>query len=717
MRNLRATALLAACVWTAIAAPAAASQAGDDILIADFESPTYGSWTTQGDAFGPGPAAGTLPGQMRVDGFEGNRLVNSFVGGDAGTGTLTSPRFAIKRRYITFLIGGGKDLDRTCLQLVVDGNPVRVATGTNDRPGGSETLARQTWDVGELVGRDATIRIVDGATGGWGHINVDQIVQTDRKPPGIAANARRRFTIGSDLLNIPIRDGAPRRVVSLIVDGRVVVKNEIELADGTPDWWAPMDVGAWRGKDITLEVDALPDDSLALTSIEPGQTPRGPDGLYRETLRGQFHFSPRRGWTNDPNGLVFYRGEYHLFFQHNPYGWGWGNMHWGHAVSSDLVHWTELGEALAPDELGTMYSGSAVVDHRNTSGLGKPGEPALVLIYTAAGTPFTQCIASSTDGRVFTKSMANPAVRELGPENRDPKVFWHEPTGKWVMTLYVPSEGKHWIYFLGSANLREWTVLSRTEGLYECPDFFSLPLDGDAGRVQWVLTAASSEYMVGEFDGVTFLPQTPKLPGHRGRGFYAAQTFSDLPAADGRRIQIGWFQTETRGMPFNQSMSIPLELGLVSTGEGPRLTWTPARELQSLRARSHAVEPTLLREGSPDPLAGISAELVELRAEIESDDAEVVFTVRGATILYDAKSREVVVNGHRAPVPTRGGRVRLTVYCDRTGLEVFVGDGLTFVPMPLIAKAENRALGVTCRRGEARVSATVHELTSAWERR
>jgi fructan beta-fructosidase len=132
------------------------------------------------------------------------------------------------------------------------------------------------------------------------------------------------------------------------VDGRVEVRNDIELAPGEPDWWAPMDVGAWHGRTVVLQVDKLPEDSRALTSIEPADTLRGAEDLYREPLRAQFHFSPRRGWNNDPNGLVFFGGEYHLFFQHNPYGWGWGNMHWGHAVSRDLVHWQELGDALAP---------------------------------------------------------------------------------------------------------------------------------------------------------------------------------------------------------------------------------------------------------------------------------------------------------------------------------------------------------------------------------
>ena len=480
--------------------------AAGDLLVADFEGGDWGAWKVTGEAFGPGPARGTLPGQMQVDGFKGKGLVNSFYKGDGTTGTLTSPEFKIERKFISFLIGGGKDAEKTCMNLLIDGKAVRNATGPNDKPGGSETLAPESWDVSEFAGKPAVIQIVDNATGGWGHINVDQIVQTDRKPPQLLANAKREFSIEKRYLNLPIKNGAPKRRVTTLVDGRVEVRNDIELANAAPDWWAFMDVSAWRGKTVTLQVDKLPEDSTALSAIEQSDAIKGAEDLYREPLRGQFHFSSRRGWNNDPNGLVFYHGEYHLFYQHNPYGWGWGNMHWGHAVSRDLVHWQELGDALAPDPLGPMFSGSAVVDWQNTSGFGKPGQPAQVLIYTAAGDPTVQCIAFSTDGRNFAKFSGNPVVKQITGGNRDPKVIWHEPTKKWVMTFYVEQNGKHTIQFLTSPNLKDWTRMSHTDGFFECPDFFELPVDGDAANRKWVLTAASSEYMVGTFDGTTFTP-------------------------------------------------------------------------------------------------------------------------------------------------------------------------------------------------------------------
>ena len=696
------------------------AKAADDLIIADFEGPDYGLWQVQGEAFGTGPARGALPGQMPVDGFRGQRLVNSFHQGDDSMGTLTSPEFRIERKFLSFLIGGGKS-DKLALQLVVDGNVVRSSTGPNDRQGGSETLAVDSWDVSEFSGATAILRIIDKATGGWGHLNVDHIVQTDTRPKGVRVDAERHFTADRRYLHIPIRNGAPKRLVTLLVDGRIVVRNDIELADGTPDWWAPMDVSAWKARELTLRVDKLPDDSTALSSIGQSDVLKDADDLYREPLRGQFHFSPQRGWNNDPNGCVFYRGEYHLFFQHNPYGWSWGNMHWGHAVSKDLVHWQELGDRLLPDDMGPMFSGSAVVDWKNTSGLGKDGQPPLILFYTAAGNPTTQCMAYSNDGRTFTKFSGNPIVSEITGGNRDPKVIWHEPSQHWVMTLYVSWQNHHTIHFFKSPNLRDWKLSSISRGddpngrfLYECPDFFELPVDGVAARKKWVLLAADSAYAIGSFDGNQFFPDATRLPGHRGKGFYAAQSFSDVP--DGRRIFIGWWQTETKGMPFNQSMTVPLELKLTQTDDGPRMTFAPVKELEALRTKTHGLDVKSLKPGDRNPLDAISAELVEVRAEIDPGEAkEVVFNIRDIMVEYDVKKQELSVAGHRAPAPLRDGKLRLIIYCDRTGAEVFASDGLCYVPMPFNTKPENKRLYFETRGGTATVNALeVHELRSAW---
>lgn len=678
-----------------------------DLTVADFES-GYGSWQATGAAFGAEPAKGTLANQMTVTGYRGAGLVSSFHGGDEPTGTLTSAPFLLSHRYLSFLIGGGRDPARLRLELLVDGKAVQSATGINRRPGGSEVLMPDGWDLRPFAGKTAILRIVDEASGGWGHITVDHIVLTDRKPPMSQTNVSRELRLDHQYLHIPVKNGAPFRRLTVQLDDLPAAGNDVELADGEPDWWATLDVGHWRGKRVRLQVDLAPGGSRALAQVHTSDTFPGAIAPYAETGRGQFHFSARRGWLNDPNGLVFYRGEYHLFFQYNPYGWGSENKHWGHAVSKDLVHWQELPIAIYPDAFGDVWSGSAVVDVGNTSGL---GPSALALFYTAAGESFSQRLVYSANGREFTKWSGNPAVPEITPGNRDPRVFWHGPTKRWVMALYVERAGAHTIQLLGSKDMKEWAELSRLPGYYECPDMFELPAEG-TGESRWVVTAANSDYQVGTFDGTTFRPETQILKGHRGRGFYAAQTFSNLP---GRRVQIGWFQTETRGMPFNQAMSIPLELRLVRDADGPRMTWTPVAELRALRARSHHVGPLPLEAGrrtSPST----DADLLEVEISFTpSRDCHLTLTVRGLEIAYDTGTQELIVAGLRAPAPLVSGRQTITVYCDRIGYEIFAAGGRAFLPLATAPRATARGVAATVTTGRADdTQLDVYELRSAW---
>ena len=541
-------------------------------------------------------------------------------------------------------------------------------------------------------------------------------------------NPTRTILVTHAYLRLPIKNDGVMRRLTLIVDGQAQPPLQIKLADGTPDWWAWQDVTAFQGKEITLEVNRLPKDSQALAAIGQADQITRPDNLYREPLRPQFHFSSQRGWLNDPNGLAFYRGEYHLFYQHNPYGVIWGNMHWGHAVSRDLVHWKELSDALYPDAMGSMFSGSAVVDWKNTSAFGKDGQPPLVLIYTAQGNPTTQCLASSLDGRTFTKYRGNPVLQQIAGGNRDPKVIWYEPAQRWVMVLYVGfPTGKrdakghavldNTVCFLGSPNLKDWTVLSRLPFSPECPDFFELPLDGDAHRPKWVLTSASGEYQVGTFDGTKFTPETPRLRGSIGSTSYAAQTYSDLPKEDGRRIHLGWLRAASPGMPFNQEMSLPIELKLVTTSEGPRLTWTPVQELHCLRGPAQHLGPLLLKPGDANPLASIHGELLEIRTQFRpAPTGQVCLNVRGASVVYDAATGEISVNGERAPAPLRDGSQQLTIYLDRTSIEVFADQGLVYIPKAFIPQAADHTVLLTANGGAARIeSLEVYPLKSAWE--
>lgn len=707
---------LSALVVFAFAAPAFAAT---DTVFESFDGPNYGKWTVEGEAFGSGPATGTLPNQMPVAGFEGKGYASSYHGGDNSQGRLISQKFRINNDFIRFLIGGGGFDSETCINLVVDDRTVRTATGPNTQPGGSEAMELLGWDVREFRGKDAQIEIVDAASGGWGHVTVDEIVFTDKPLPTTNKDVITTQTATQNWLNFPVRRGAPKRVVTVSVDGREVRRFDIELANGKPEWLAPLDIREWKGDKLEIKVNELRSDSEALKNITQSTDVPDRATLYREPLRPGFHFSSARGWLNDPNGLVHYNGEYHLFYQHNPYGWEWGNMHWGHAVSKDLIHWKEMGEALYPDKLGTMFSGSAVVDWKNTSGFGKNGKPPVVLAYTAAGEPFTQGIAYSNDGRTFTKYEGNPVVENITRGNRDPKIIWHEPTKKWVMALWGEEEGRHLMMFLVSDDLKKWELASKFPGglgddryLHECPDIFELPVKGTDLK-RWVILGANNQYAVGTFDGREFHAEEEKLQDTIGGTSYAAQSFSDVP--DGRRIQIGWMRAESPGMTFNNSMSIPMELGLTKTPEGIRLTRAPIRELESLRKATHSLGALELKPGSANPAQGVEAELVEVRTSFEATapDTKLRFVVRGVVIEYDSAKSELSVNGKTTRVAA--GPQNFIFFLDRTSSEAFVSNGTIYIPDSVRPDAANRAINISVERGAVKFSnLDIYELSGAW---
>jgi fructan beta-fructosidase len=521
--------------------------------------------------------------------------------------------------------------------------------------------------------------------------------------------ARRELVVGARYLHLPVKTGAAKRRMRFEVDNKTVREFEIELADGDPDFWAFSDVAAFRGRRLTITVDAPPAGSQVLSTISQGDDLKG-GPLYREAHRPQFHFTSRRGWLNDPNGLVSFRGEHHLFYQHNPYGWDWGNMHWGHAVSTDLVHWRELPIALYPQRFGDWaFSGSAVVDAANTAGFQEGDEPVLVAAYTSTGRG--ECIAFSRDrGRTWSQYPGNPVVTHHG---RDPKVIWHAPSRRWVMAVYNEHEAKRWIAFHTSTDLKHWTFQSRIEGFFECPDLFELPVDGESGATRWVLYAADGRYLLGVFDGREFHAESGKHQLWHG-DFYAAQTYSDAP--DGRRIQIGWGKGITfPGMPFNQQMTFPCALTLRTTEAGVRLYAEPVAEVASLRGRRHSWDDRTIRPGE-NLLAGLAGDLFEIRAEFEVGDAAAFgFTVRGVAVSYDVATHELSCRGKTAPLRPLDGRVRLRLLVDRGSIEVFGNDGRVALSVGIIPPDDDRSLGLFTRDGETEVrSLEVFELSSAW---
>lgn len=695
--------------------------AQEDILIADFEGDDYGAWTTTGTAFGSGPARGTLPGQMRVGGYLGKGLVNSFHGGDASLGRLMSPFFKIERNYINFLIGGGGHAGKTCMNLLLDGTIVRTAHGTNTAPGGSETLRWQSWDVAEFIGQQVQIQIVDDHTGGWGHINVDHIVQSNEK---VFSERTRKIIVESRFLNLPVQNRAPKTWMRLLRDDAILREFDIELAasPGETDFWVTLELSEYMGETLILRADNIAPRSQGFDMITQADGIIGGEDLYREKYRPQFHFSAKRGWLNDPNGLVYYDGEYHLFFQHNPYGWNWGNMTWGHAVSGDLVHWEELGDALHPDEFGTIFSGSAVVDWHNTTGFQTGERPPLVAIYTYAGgsnpwskeAKHTQGIAYSNDrGRSWMKYEGNPVQEHIIGGNRDPKVIWHEPSNQWVIVLFLD---KTQMALFTSKDLKTWRKTQELEAFFECPELFALPVDGDHERIKWVLYGASGAYFTGDFDGETFTPDGDAISFNYGDCFYASQTFNDIPPEDGRRIQIAWGRTGHPDMPFNQMMNFPVVLNLRQTDAGPRLFSWPVREIETLYRQSHTLEGLSLDEAN-HALESVKGNLLDVTIVFEPSDNAAVFgvTVQGLTIICDLERQELRCKDKTAPLRCEKGRVSLRLLVDRLSVEIFAKGGQVYMPMSHVGDPAGTELQLFATEGQVAIAAlTVHELASAW---
>jgi len=479
-------------------------------------------------------------------------------------------------------------------------------------------------------------------------------------------------------------------------------------------------------KTIGLGATSIAVSQLAGCNVLPRLTAGGrkelaPGVLYNEKYRPQFHFTPQKNWTNDPNGLVYYKGEYHLFFQHNPFGINWGNMTWGHAISKDLIHWKQLPNAIEPDELGTIYSGSAVVDWNNTSGFQTGREKVLVAFYTSAGEhapvkrPYTQSIAYSNDrGRTWVKYANNPVIEHIRGGNRDPKVIWHKPTKTWIMALYLDNND---FTLLSSKNLKQWTRLQdiKLDRSSECPDFFELQVDGDSNNTRWVFWGADGRYLLGNFDGHRFSPESGPHESRVGN-YYAAQTYSDIPKSDGRRIQISWMaKGKFPDMPFNQQMSIPCELTLRTFPEGIRLCLVPVREIKKLRGKRYSWKDTPLKPGQ-NLLSGISGGLFEIQSEVELGDArEVGFTLRGTPVVYNVGDKTLSCKDKKVNLTPVDKKIKLHILIDRTSIEIFSNEGRMPIFLCFPLDTNNTSLEVFARGGQAKIrSLRVWKLKSTW---
>ena len=516
-------------------------------------------------------------------------------------------------------------------------------------------------------------------------------------------------------LNLPVSHQKERAVMTLAVDGKPVRSFDIRLASGEPDYWVFCDVSSFKGKQIKISYRG---DAAGMDKIYQADEIAGQDSLYKETNRPQIHYTQRRGWNNDPNGLIYYEGEYHLFYQHNPYERDWGNMHWGHAVSKDLIHWEELPIALFPDEHGTMFSGSAVIDYKNTAGFNKGNIPAMVAVYTAdSPEKQVQCIAYSLDkGRTWTKYDGNPVVDSKAKWNshdtRDPKVFWYEPTGKWVMVLN--ERDGHSIY--NSDDLKHWTFESHITGFWECPELFELPVDVVTGNKKWVMYGASGTYMIGSFDGRTFVPESGKHYYSTGT-IYAAQTFTNIPSGDGRRIQIGWGRISHPGMPFNGTMLLPTVLSLRTTKDGIRLFSEPIKELETLQiAKGQWKDLSAEKAGELLQLYNHTGSL-RIRTTLSLSHAtNAGLSLYGQNLLdYDMNFNKV--NGvFYSPEDMTSMEISVDIILDRTSVEVFVDGGAYSYSMERRADPSNKD-GFRFWGNNIQVkNLEVYELQSIWNK-
>ena len=398
-----------------------------------------------------------------------------------------------------------------------------------------------------------------------------------------------------------------------------------------------------------------------------------------DPLRPQFHFTADSNFLSDPNGLLYFKGRYHLFHQYNPYDTKSGvPQHWGHAVSSDVVHWKRLPIAIFPHGGGNIWSGSAIVDKNNTSGVQSGMDPPIVAFYTWQKDFTQRMIYSNDEGNTWTEYKQNPVVEHLFVNNRDPKVFWYEPTRKWIMVLYTND-----FEIFVSDNLKQWEHASymNLQDFHECPDFFELPVDGNENNMKWVVIDARGSYYIGNFDGIRFTPEDgPFLSDYNGLNkiFYATQTFNNMPQEDGRRIQIACMRDRNSKIPWQQfcnQMTFPCELSLRTTDEGIRLFRNPIREIEKLYSIQHKWNS---EEVLPETKFKFSDfDLLDINAIIKPGKAsKISFVIRGVPVEYDINNHEIKCEGVTAPMKTgSNNKIELRIIADRISFEIFGNDG------------------------------------------
>jgi fructan beta-fructosidase len=551
--------------------------------------------------------------------------------------------------------------------------------------------------------------------------------------PGPLTPHEREFTVSAKYLILPIQNEGEDGKLNLYIDDERVLDYDLVLASSpeTADWYAFFTIESYKGRKARVVASRVTDEGFAL--VQQSDTIPGEKDFYKERLRPQFHFTGKTGWLNDPNGLIHYKGEYHMYYQHNPVSLLWGNMTWGHAVSKDLVHWKERPKVLFPNENGTCFSGAAFIDQRNQLGRKTGQEDVLVMFYLR--TEIGLCYAYSNDGGYsMTDYEGNPVLTHKGARIDTPRPFWYEPTKRWIAPTFdfftdESGQKRRCVGFYSSENLTDWKFESRVEQkkwgdeLCGCADFFQLPVDGDPRNKKWVLVLIDGSYIVGTFDGHKFYTLTgkPAETSDRERSlvvngnYYATQTWHNMP--NDRRVQITWMQGPgPRGMPFSQQMTLPSELTLHSTEEGPRMRMNPIEEIETLRTKTHEWTDVMLKTGE-NPLSGLKGDLFDLEVEFKpSAGSETIFDMRGTEVVYNSRTQTLSCGGRRTKLKPVDGVIRLRILLDRTSIEVYGNDGRVYIPKVVLPEENNLSLRATCGKGKVKANyLRVHELKSSWE--
>ena len=514
------------------------------------------------------------------------------------------------------------------------------------------------------------------------------------------SHAMLHVDVTDHYLLLPVQEREDIANVSVVVDNHQVQKLNVRLAVDKVDYFVPLDLKRFGAERVLLDIVFNGDRRTtgAIKGFACWKEMRQSntfDTTNREAFRPAYHHTPLYGWMNDPNGMVYKDGVWHLYFQYNPYGSQWENMTWGHSTSTDLVHWQQQPNALEPDALGAIFSGSCVVDKDNTAGFGKD---AIIAMYTSADRHQTQSLAYSTDGgQTFTKYSDNPVITYNTPDFRDPKVFWHEPTGRWIVVLAAGQE----VQFYSSPNLKDWTYESsfghgygNHDGVWECPDLFLIDnsqfpiLNSQFSSFVLLVNinpggpygGSATQYFTGSFDGHEFRcdskPETTKWMDY-GKDHYATVTFSNAP--DGRHVALAWMsnwqyanQVPTR--QFRSANSIARDLSLFRDGDETYLACRPAKEMDAIRGRklSHLTETceivVELNGSAQLTLSNKKGETVVL----SYDEAARTFTMDRTQSTFNAFSESFAA---KTVAPTHGAIRQLRLFVDRCSLEAFDAEG------------------------------------------